>query len=126
MPSDIYKNSYIKMWIQESILHVEFTPEVIIDLGIAKQIVKDRLNYTKGDYYPVVVDIQKIKSVDRAARSYFATEEASSSLKAAALLASSYVDKMIGTFFLTFNRPKVPIRLFTNKNEALKWLQVYK
>lgn len=41
---------------------------------------------------------------------------------AVALVVSSLSEKLIANFYIKFNRPAVPTRMFTNEKEALNWL----
>jgi hypothetical protein len=64
--------------------------------------------------------------MDRAAREYYAGTELAAVVSAAALLISSPVGRVIGTFFLRIAHSATPIRLFTNEQEALAWLEQFR
>jgi hypothetical protein len=124
MQDKVLEDSYSKIWFENQIIFCAFKfPE--INLHIAEACVELRLKAVNGTAYPTFVDTGNIKGVTKEARDYFASKEAIQYIKAAALLAPSFVTKMMGTFFLTFNRPAVPIRLFTDRQEAIKWLEKY-
>jgi len=36
------------------------------------------------------------------------------------------LNKIIVNFFLSISKPNVPTKLFTNKEDAIKWLQQFK
>jgi len=82
-------------------------------------------NLCKSVKRPVMVDIRNIKSVDRQARSYYASEEAIKYLSAAVLIVSNPVSRIIGNFYMDLNKTVFPFRLFTDKEEALNWLESY-
>lgn len=74
--------------------------------------------------YPVCIFIKNIKSADREARKFLA-EEGNELLKAGALIVESPLSDALEIFFLYINRPNIPARLSTDKNEAEKWLRKF-
>ena len=44
---------------------------------------------------------------------------------ALAILIQSPVSKLVGNFLIKFNKPSFPLRLFTKKEEAIKFLEQY-
>lgn len=104
--------------------------ESIQDLDLAKQHV-DLLftdlaqNELKNLY--IISDVRKVKKVSKAVRDYLGNDDDTSALKgvepaATALLLKSGISKILGTLFLKFNKPKVPIRLFLKEEKAMEWL----
>ena len=69
------------------------------------------------------MDITEIDGMTREARQYFAGPETAKVESAAALLIKSPLTRAIGNFFLGFNKPLFPTRLFTSTEEALLWLK---
>jgi hypothetical protein len=96
-----------------------------INLEIAKLCIAERKRVSGGQTYPALVFINNIKSVSKSARDYFASDEAANNIVASAFIVGSSVSKIMGNIFLTFNKPPVPLRLFTSEAEALKWLRNY-
>ena len=70
----------------------------------------------------ILVDLNHVKSIPRESRMYYASEEAGRIFKAAALLVGSQSSRIIGNFFIGLNKPAMPVKLFTFKEVALKWL----
>jgi len=79
----------------------------------------------KSEKRPVMVDIRNIKSVERKARVYYASKEASKYLSAAALIISNPVSRIIGNFYMGLNKTVFPFRLFTNQKNAHNWLKSF-
>lgn len=48
-----------------------------------------------------------------------------SALKASAVVVDNLAYRMIANFYLTFNKPKRPYKVFSNREEAVKWLKQY-
>ena len=72
----------------------------------------------------LLIDIRKIRSIDRAARKLFASDWVSDTygVQALALVIGSPVSCFIGNFWQTIHKPKHPTRLFTDEEKALEWL----
>jgi hypothetical protein len=110
--------------IEKGILHCVYSENLHLNLEMAVQCVKERIEFSKGISYPCLIDIGGIKAVDSEARAYMATEGAKL-VKAAALLTNSIYTKILGNIFLTINKPEIPVRLFSDKAAAIKWLKQY-
>ena len=76
-----------------------------------------------GKKFPLLVDIQNIKSISPEAREHFTLKGRESVVKAYAMILSSSLSRMIGNFFLSFHKPVVPVKLFDHEEKALAWLK---
>ena len=76
-----------------------------------------------GRRTPILIDARVVASLSREARVHYASPESLRTVLAMAILVGSPVSRMIGNFFLTLNKPLVPIRLFTGEAEARAWLR---
>lgn len=118
-------NEYVKIWIENGIIYNIHKPNIVINLEVARILVRDRLKVANGQAYPLFVDMRSFASTDINARKYLAGEEATQLVIAGALLINNPVAKFAVNLFITINEPKAPARIFTNKTKALKWLQQY-
>jgi len=119
-----FENEYARFWIENGIVFFVYKPNTVIDHEAAKKIVADRIQFQNKADFPVYCDIRGLKSADKAARDYLA-KEGSSFTKGVAVLVDSPMSKIIGNFYMGLNRPTTPTRLFTNGDEALKYLQQF-
>ncbi|MBT1703529.1 DUF7793 family protein [Chryseosolibacter indicus] len=119
----IVENEYTKLWIEDGIMFGEYKEDVTIDLTAAQKVVSDRIKLCKNIAYPFLGTTQGLQNLSKEAREYFSTEEGTRFMKKLAIVTTSSIDKMVGNFFLKFNHPAVPTRLFTNQEDALKWLK---
>jgi hypothetical protein len=117
------ENEYLKMWIEDNILFGVYKLNTNIDLAAAQKCVSDRISISHGKNYPVLVDIRNIKSINKAARDYFASKEGLQYIEASAILVDSYLSKLLSHIFLTFSTPPIPTKMFTGKEQALVWLK---
>lgn len=79
---------------------------------------------SKGKQVLILNDFRKHPkiSVDREAREFTASQEAAQVIRAFAVLVDSPVGKVFGNFWMGFNKPSYPTRLFTNEQAAVDWL----
>jgi hypothetical protein len=124
MKTQLIDDDFAESWFEGDILFFVFKKNKI-DLESAKKSVEIRTEITSGVSYPMYIDISEIKSVSKEARDYLAGGKAIEHISASALLAGSLRSKMLGTFYLSFNNPGIPVKLFTDKADALKWLRKF-
>lgn len=60
--------------------------------------------------------------MSREARAYYAGTEPKKYITAVAILTKSSVGKAVANFFLSLTKPSLPTRMFTDFDEARKWL----
>jgi hypothetical protein len=70
----------------------------------------------------VLVDLRLLKSQTPEARALLAGPVAARVSAAVALLIGSPLSRVLGNFYLRFNRPETPTRLFSSEEEARAWL----
>jgi len=125
MKEELFSNDILDGHLDDGIMVLKFKVKKF-DLDAAKVAVAARLEASKGVSYPMLVDGREVSSISKEARDYFATDDGVKDLLATGLVAESVLGKFIGNFFLQINKPKLPLRLFTDEKEAYKWLQQFK
>lgn len=115
---------YVSMLLKDDIMYCKFADELKLNLRIARLVVAERMRISQGKKYPCIFDLRGLSSVTRDARHYLATE-GSNLVIAGALLVKSNISKTIGNIFLTLNKPKVPAKIFTDRQSALKWVKTF-
>jgi len=128
MEKKVLDNEYMHYELIDGILICTYQSGLEITLDVAKNIVRNRLNFTENKSYPVLLNDKGLVSVDKSAREYFASEEGIKGVTAAALVANTVFNTFLGNFFIkvTVIKPPVPTRLFTNEVKAIKWLEQFK
>ncbi len=114
-----------RMWQDdEGIVHLEYVQGAVLNLEIARRSVAQMLELTGRGKAPLLVDHRGIKFSDRESRSYYATSpQANNATTGVALLVGSLMNSTLASFFLFFNKPPFPCRIFTSEEEALAWLK---
>ncbi len=117
--------SFIRFDIKDHILVCTYKKNLQIDIEIARKIVDDRLHFTGYKKMPVMIISQGVVSVDKPAREYLASEEATCGLTATAIIVDTAYSSFLGNFFLMVNKTKMPVKIFSNISMAGKWLQQF-
>lgn len=121
------KNEYHEIWLEDDIIHGVYNPNLkVIDINIAKQLVSDRLKVSEGIRYPVLADIGNVKTITREAEKYMAAGDAMKYISAVAILTHSRVGKLISSIYISLSRPKIPTKVFADKQKAIEWLEQHK
>lgn len=120
----IKAEDYAHFWIDEGILHFVYKPNTVIDLTVAKAIVKDRLHFQNGVPYPILCDLRHLKTANKAAREFLAEKGCFNALAVALVIDKEYLGTLIKAFIVISN-PLVPTREFTTIPEALSFLHNY-
>lgn len=114
---------YVYFEIVDDILHATYKDGKTINLDAAKGIVETRLDFQGVQAIRVVVYIQGVVTIDKAARYYISSGDGVKGLIAAAIITDSPFAAVMGNFFASVNRPRIPIRLFTKPDKAVRWLK---
>lgn len=81
---------------------------------------------SEGKRLPLLIIAEKDSTLDTDAMAYMAKDDANPYSNAEAILIYSISQKLLGNFYLRFNKPKKPTKIFTKMEEALSWLEHFK
>ena len=119
------QNQCLQLLMKDGILIGTYEKDLNIDLDIARQIVEYRLAFTKGKTVPAMIFSSGIKSIDKPARDYLASEKGTAGLSATAIIARSPFSRIMGNFFLKVNETGIPVKIFSDAVRAEKWLKQF-
>jgi hypothetical protein len=119
------KAEYATMAIEKGIFFLQYHALDLLELDVAKVVVKNRLALKNGVSYPCLFDITQVKQSTKEARDYMAIE-GNELVLASAILVTSPMLKMMANFFIMVNKPTNPTRMFTDLESALDWLAQFK
>ena len=97
----------------------EFTVEDILDNADALQ------NIGKGQKFANLIIIKNFITVDRETRKLAATEITGKYAIAEALVVNSTALKLLVNFYIAFNKPNRPTRMFDSEDKAVAWLKTF-
>ena len=107
----------------DNIMRIECAPNTIMTIEegkISTRIVGEMVNFSP---LPLLCDLTNVVKMTQDCRQHFAGSEHAAVFTKCALIVTSPISKIIGNFFLGANKPLRPTRLFTDKEQALKWLK---
>ncbi len=111
--------------IQDEILIVVYKTGIEINKKIAEEIVSSRLLFTHHKKMPAIIISQGVVSIDKPAREYLASPEATEGLAATAIIVNSPFSRFLGNFFIEVNKTKMPVKIFSNLPQAKNWLHQF-
>ncbi len=129
MESKEYKKfKNISFWkLEDEIIAFEYSPKLEIDINIAKELIRDRIDYCNGKPYFALIDFSNVKSTTKEARDYMNDPEGGlKGILGGAFLSNNAVATLFINLYLKINKPSVPAKFFTNKEDALDWLTTIK
>lgn len=112
------------MEIKDGLIYAKFKREKI-DHILAEKIVDLRLSFVDGQSLPAIIDISVVKDVTKEAREVLSSEKAGQNIMASAIIVRNPVTRTIANFFLRFQQPGYPLKLFADVKKAREWLKKY-
>lgn len=111
---------------KDGIIEIELKKGTEVSVQHVKEIVSAVEKAGKKKSYPILIKPNEFTFPNAEARKYMACEECNPYSLAEAYLIKSISQKMIGNFYLRFNKPFRPTKLFTSEEDAVKWLNGFK
>jgi hypothetical protein len=106
------------------IIKVESSSGEFIEADDANAMREANLELSNGGPYYVLLDTSKGYASSRPeANEIFAGKEYAESRRAIAIIAKSLASKIVSNFFIRFNKPVTPTKVFTNETEAIAWIK---
>lgn len=78
---------------------------------------------SQGQKFAVLLDATNPFTLSSEARNMIASKELTSDRMAAAFVTRSLANKLVGNFFIKFNKPATPTKLFSDEASAMEWLR---
>jgi hypothetical protein len=107
----------------DHIIQLQFKAGFSGELDDAINIINTIKKLSNGIRYPLLVIYADGNLFSKENREYVAGNEISNYVKADALVMKSLALKIIGNFYLKFNKPLRPTRMFVDTETAVQWLK---
>jgi len=115
-----------ELFIEDDILIMRAKPDADFSLAASIELVEVRKEIQSGKKMKVLMDIRDMFQVSKESREYGARKEVSRLSSAMAILAGkSLTATMVGNFYIRFNKPAVPTKIFKKETNAIKWLNSF-
>lgn len=109
------------MWLKDEIIHCTFKKKSIVTLKEAQAMVSSRLEFQKGKSHKAIQFISDYQVVTKEAKQFLA-KEGFKGIEKVALIIDTKLKVILGNMWIQINKPIGPTRLFTDTDEAMKWL----
>ncbi len=106
------------------IFRIEFFNGAGIDLTDAELIHETLTSLAQGNKYCILLDAQHQFTTTPESRAFVAKKV--SGRIAFAIVTKSIANRLVGNFFIQFNKPVSPTRLFADEDAAIQWLKEQK
>lgn len=116
------ETDYLILEIKDEILYATYKPRKITYKD-AVNIINERKVYTDREDYPVITKTSKNMVIDKMAREYFRSNEGVEGLSAVAMVQDKTFTQIIINFLLRFYKAPIPMNVFTNEEDAEKWIK---
>lgn len=124
MKNVLFENDLGVGYVLDGILHIRCSKSHQ-DKVVAEAILSERLNSVKGIEYPCIGDFRNLKTMTKEARDVYSSDMGHKGISAMAILMNPGVGVMIAKFFMKFNSPKIPTKIFTNEISAKEWVSKF-
>ena len=123
MNKEVFESQAQRIWLgEDGILYIVAVPNAEISLADAREMTDASVRLAGGKKRPLFADLQQIKSITREAREHYASG-APQAVQAVALYVDLKISTILGNIFMAYNKPRVPTKMFTDRNEAIQWLK---
>jgi hypothetical protein len=111
--------------LRDGILEYRYVAGSIVDLEFARAIVQSAAELLGSDApVPTLVEPGNIKELTREARTFFAESPENQAVASkVALMVESPATRIIGNVFLRVSKPRIPTKLFQDREAARAWLR---
>jgi hypothetical protein len=96
-----------------------------IDVQHIITIVETIGEFGEGKRFPVLIIADENTLPTHEARQYLAAPESDPYALAEAYVVGSVAQKLVGNFYLSFNKPARPTKIFNNEKDAVAWLKTF-
>lgn len=126
MSADILKTSIAECYVENGILYTTFMADELLLDTLKIHTAAVRAHYANVLPLPSVVYIGKLRAASKEVRDYSAKEGSEGIVIATAIIQTSVLMRIGTNLFMTFSKPKHPVKAFSDEVSALKWLEQYK
>jgi hypothetical protein len=111
--------------IKDGIMYIERLERVQYIVENLRNNIAERLEYTEGLSYPIIIFGQDMTSMDKASRDYLAGEGAKNTLSRAFVVEKAQ-GRLQLNFFIETNKQPVPTKIFDDLESATEWSRQFR
>lgn len=121
--ADIFLEKSVINWIDNGVCKVYAIPEVEHTLEDAKKQAEFFVEQFGSKKVYMILDIRDAPPISMEARDFYGSIEAAFNLGKRAIIVNSVFNRVIANFYIGVFKSSTPLRLFTNVEEAEKWIK---
>lgn len=126
MESEVYTTRTAQIWLDDmGIIHKVFLPDAQETLKDALESGEIIVKLCQDKRRPLLVNFTPVRSMDSDARAYYSGQKVGPAISAVGGITQSKIGKVIGNFFMGFNRPPTPGKIFNSEEDAVEWLKKF-
>ena len=110
----------------DGVMCIHIKPDSDVELRDAVLIVEAMGKLGNQKKYPVLIDAGEFSSVDKETRIFAASIESNNYTMADAIAYCNLAQQLMAQFYLKYNKPTVPTKVFADRDEAMTWLKTFK
>jgi hypothetical protein len=108
---------------EDEIICVEIKDDVDIELADAIEHFETVKKISDGRKRLVLVYSGKGATITKEVRDFSSTPEAAEPTLAQAIVVNNLASRIVANFYIQFNKPYQPVKLFTDESVAIEWLK---
>lgn len=109
----------------DGIIEVYLVPEKDFTIENAREISAAIFQLGNGKKFPLMIVAGEYTAPTPETRNFVADERSNKYILAEAYVIKTLSQKIIGNFYLEYNKPARPTKLFDSKEKAASWLKQY-
>ena len=119
-------NEYMDFFIEDGILMGIPKKKFHITMDVVIQLYESRLEVCNGKEYPTLIFIDSVEYVNKELRDFHENVSSVVGATAWAFVTPEKISQILINLYLSAMKIPVPTKYFSNKEEALKWLEKFK
>lgn len=110
---------------EDGIVHVHFNEDMILDVSLQMKLLERYKEITHGKLTPFMFTASEGVNITPEARENAIKIEEDSPCYGAAVVVTNIAYVLIANFYLKFNKPKRPYKVFRSEADAIEWLKTF-
>jgi len=107
----------------DGIVHVFYKEHTELDIKLQLEILEFYFQICGDEKYPFIFEADEYVTITKEARDNAIVLEEKSPVSMSAIIVKNLAHKLIADFYLKFNKPKRPFKVFKDFQEGINWLK---
>ncbi len=107
---------------QRNVLRVKLKEGILMDIQQMEELLKQAVELADFKKYFAVVDTRANSNSSSDVRDFYAESEYGKYRYADAFIVDSLAMRLLVNFYISFNKPTVPTKMFTDEETAMAWI----